>query len=52
VAIGMTTVRDTACLGLYADAESFPHADGLGEHLDAAFDELVGTASATQVLQQ
>jgi hypothetical protein len=44
VAIGMTTVRDTACLGLYADAEAFPDADGLAEHVDAAFDELRDSA--------
>ena len=41
VAIGMTTVRDTACLGLYADAEAFPDADDLRDHVDAAFDELL-----------
>jgi WS/DGAT/MGAT family acyltransferase len=52
VAIGMTTVRDTACLGLYADAESFPDADGLSEHLDAAFDELLGTARVPEVVKQ
>jgi WS/DGAT/MGAT family acyltransferase len=41
LSIGMTTVRDTACFGLYADAESFPDADALGAHLHDAIDELM-----------
>jgi hypothetical protein len=41
VSIGMTTVRDTACLGLYADAEAFPDADELRDHVDASLDELL-----------
>ncbi|MEA2293807.1 MAG: diacylglycerol O-acyltransferase / wax synthase [Solirubrobacteraceae bacterium] len=51
LAVGMTTVRDTACLGLYADAKAFPDADGLADHVDLAFDELRDTArSADPVL--
>ena len=39
--ISTASIRDTACLGLYADAEAFPDADELRDHVDAAFDELL-----------
>jgi WS/DGAT/MGAT family acyltransferase len=41
VSIGMTTVRDDACFGLYADRETMPDADLLARRLDAAIDELL-----------
>ena len=41
VSIGMTTVRDDACFGLYADRETLPDASLLAERLDAAIDELL-----------
>jgi diacylglycerol O-acyltransferase len=42
VSIGMTTVRDDACFGLYADRETLPDAGLLAQKLDAAIDELLG----------
>jgi diacylglycerol O-acyltransferase len=41
VSIGMTTVRDDACFGVYADREALPDADDLAERLNDAIDELV-----------
>jgi WS/DGAT/MGAT family acyltransferase len=41
VSIGMTTVRDDACFGLYADRATLPDADALARHLDLALDELL-----------
>jgi diacylglycerol O-acyltransferase / wax synthase len=43
VSIGMTTIGDQACFGLYADAETLPDADALARDLDAAVDELRAT---------
>jgi hypothetical protein len=42
VSIGMTTVRDDACFGLYADRATLPDADALARDLDLAVDELLG----------
>ncbi|HEX3317437.1 MAG TPA: wax ester/triacylglycerol synthase family O-acyltransferase [Solirubrobacteraceae bacterium] len=42
VSIGMTTVRDDACFGLYADRTTLPDADALARDLDVAVDELLG----------
>jgi diacylglycerol O-acyltransferase len=41
LSIGMTTVRDEACFGFYADREALPDADRLAEEVDAAIDELL-----------
>jgi hypothetical protein len=40
MSIGMTTVGDTACFGIYTDPESLPDADRLSEAMDASIDEL------------
>jgi diacylglycerol O-acyltransferase / wax synthase len=41
VSIGMTTVREDACLGIYADRKAVPDAERLADHIDACLDELV-----------
>ena len=41
LSIGITTVKDDACFGLYADRAVLPDADRLAEHMDAAIDELL-----------
>jgi diacylglycerol O-acyltransferase len=41
LSIGMTTVRDRACFGLYAAREALPDADRLAEEVDEAVDELL-----------
>jgi diacylglycerol O-acyltransferase len=40
VSIGMTSVRDTACFGIYAASACLPDADRLAESIDASIDEL------------
>jgi diacylglycerol O-acyltransferase len=41
LSIGMTTVRDQAFFGLYADREALPDVDELGAQLDISVDELL-----------
>jgi diacylglycerol O-acyltransferase / wax synthase len=41
VSIGMTTVCDDACFGVYADREALPDADDLAARLNDAIDELL-----------
>jgi diacylglycerol O-acyltransferase / wax synthase len=41
VSIGMTTIRDQACFGLYAASEMLPDSDQLAEAVDASIDELL-----------
>jgi hypothetical protein len=41
LSVGMTTVRDLACFGIYADRETLPHADWLARDIDEAIVELV-----------
>jgi WS/DGAT/MGAT family acyltransferase len=41
VSIGMTTVRDNACFGLYAASESLPDSDRLAEAVEESIDELL-----------
>jgi diacylglycerol O-acyltransferase / wax synthase len=41
LSIGMTTIQDRACFGLYADRESLPDADRLADAVDASVDELL-----------
>jgi WS/DGAT/MGAT family acyltransferase len=45
VSIGMTTIRDDVCFGVYADRESIPDADVLSEGIDEEIDELLRTAA-------
>src|SRR4051794_66572 len=44
LSIGMTTIRDDACFGLYADRRTLPDADRMAWLLDAAIDELYARA--------
>jgi diacylglycerol O-acyltransferase len=41
LSIGMTTVKDRAFFGLYADREALPDADHLAEAVEASVDELL-----------
>ncbi len=41
LSVGMTTVGDLACFGIYADRETLPHADGLARDIDEALAELL-----------
>ncbi|MEO8690603.1 MAG: wax ester/triacylglycerol synthase family O-acyltransferase [Solirubrobacteraceae bacterium] len=43
LSVGMTTIGDHACFGLYADPETLPDSDALAGDLDAALDELRAT---------
>jgi diacylglycerol O-acyltransferase len=40
VSIGMTTIRDRACFGLYAASEMLPDSDELANAMSASLDEL------------
>jgi WS/DGAT/MGAT family acyltransferase len=44
LAIGMTTVRDTACFGVYADRATTPDADRLAGLIGESIDELLTAA--------
>jgi WS/DGAT/MGAT family acyltransferase len=44
LSIGMTTIKDEACLGVYADRDTLPDADLLADCIDASVDELVAIA--------
>ncbi|HXB66233.1 MAG TPA: wax ester/triacylglycerol synthase family O-acyltransferase [Solirubrobacteraceae bacterium] len=41
VSVGMTTVGERACFGVYADREALPDADALARHIDEAVGELL-----------
>jgi diacylglycerol O-acyltransferase / wax synthase len=41
LSIGMTTIRDEACFGLYAASEMLPDSDELAAAMDASIDELL-----------
>jgi len=41
VSVGMTTVRDQACFGIYADRQALPDADVLARDIDNAITELL-----------
>jgi hypothetical protein len=43
LSVGMTTIGDNACFGLYADPETLPDSDLLARDLDDALDELRAT---------
>jgi diacylglycerol O-acyltransferase / wax synthase len=44
VSIGMTSVRDRACFGLYVARDCLPDADRLAEAIDGSIEELLGRA--------
>jgi diacylglycerol O-acyltransferase / wax synthase len=41
LSVGMTTVSDRACFGVYADREALPDADSLAQDIDEAISELL-----------
>ena len=41
LSVGITTIGDRACFGLYSDRESLPDADGLADEIDRSIDELL-----------
>ena len=41
VSVGMTTVGDRACFGVYTDREALPDADALAHDIDDAISELL-----------
>jgi hypothetical protein len=41
VSVGMTTVRDQACFGVYADRQAMPDAEVLARDIDNALTELL-----------
>ena len=43
LSVGMTTIGEHACFGLFADPETLPDSDALADDLDAALDELRAT---------
>jgi diacylglycerol O-acyltransferase / wax synthase len=45
VSIGMTTVRDDCCFGLYAASEPLPDSDELAEAVEGSIDELLAHAT-------
>jgi diacylglycerol O-acyltransferase len=44
LSIGMTTIQDEACFGIYADCEALPDADLLADCIDASVQELLAIA--------
>jgi hypothetical protein len=44
LSIGMTTIKDEACFGIYADSETLPDADLLADCVDESVDELLSVA--------
>lgn len=46
VSVGMTTVCDRACFGVYADPLVLPDPDALAQDIDGEIDELLGLAGA------
>jgi WS/DGAT/MGAT family acyltransferase len=45
LSIGITTLADDACFGLYADRKSLPDVDSLAASVDASVDELLDLAA-------
>jgi diacylglycerol O-acyltransferase / wax synthase len=43
LSVGMTSVRDRACFGIYADRETIPDADHFARGVDAAISELLAS---------
>ncbi len=48
VSIGMTSVRDTACFGLYTARDCLPDADRLAAAIEGSIDELLDQAGSAQ----
>jgi diacylglycerol O-acyltransferase / wax synthase len=48
LSIGMTTIGDKACFGLYAAQDTLPDADRLADEVDASIDELLARAEASR----
>ena len=46
LSIGMTTIKDEACFGIYADCEALPDADLLADCIEASVDELLAMLRA------
>lgn len=44
LSIGMTTIKNEACFGVYADREALPDADLLADGIDTSIDELLRIA--------
>jgi diacylglycerol O-acyltransferase / wax synthase len=44
LSIGMTTIKDEACFGIYADCEALPDADLLADCVDESVEELLAVA--------
>jgi WS/DGAT/MGAT family acyltransferase len=44
LSIGMTTIQDEACFGIYADSEALPDADLLADCIDVSVQELLAIA--------
>jgi hypothetical protein len=45
LSIGISTLGDDACFGLYADRESLPEIDSLATYIDSSIDELLHLAA-------
>ena len=45
MSIGVTTIRDRACFGVYADAEALPDVDELASAIHESVDELLALSS-------
>jgi len=45
ISIGMTTIHERACFGVYAQAELADDADQIASGIDAAIDELLARAA-------
>jgi diacylglycerol O-acyltransferase / wax synthase len=44
VSIGITTIKDRACFGIYADQRTLPDAQNLAHHIDESIEELLELA--------
>ena len=51
VSVGMTTVRDRACFGVYADREALPDVGMLARDIDDAITELLAGTSLHAVVE-
>ena len=45
MSIGVTTIQDRACFGVYADAEALPDVDELASAIHESVDELLALSS-------
>ena len=49
LSIGMTTIKDEACFGVYADCEALPDADLLADCIDSSVEQLLAIAEQRSV---